>query len=389
MPFTDISGDPRWKRLGEGLAIEISNELARNHWLDVRATHSAQQAADLKGLAAADTLKVAMLLDGTLQSDGETLRISARLTNAETRAVIWSDKWSGPLDDLFKIQDLILEQISGSLAGHFSGVIASQRRRAVAKKPTHSVTAFEHYVLASEAKHLFTSEGYAACLEHTRAAIRIDPEYAQAWALTSICELWYAPFTDSVDEKAEVLDSMVSNAETAFRLDPDDPVALWNYAARGRERIENRQAYLRRAVMLSPSNADDLASSAWISGYVALNGPEPLQWADRALVLNPNPPLWYHIARGVAAYRAGNDASAIEAFNRAPKMTESLLFHAAAEWRRGNTEAARRLIAEHVDLAPEKTFSDHFGPEALTLPDFQDLKEMAVELGLPLDGSNQ
>ncbi len=65
MPFTDFSGDPRWQRPGEGLAVEISNELARNHWLDVRAPYSAQQVAQLKGLAAAQKLDVAMLLEAT------------------------------------------------------------------------------------------------------------------------------------------------------------------------------------------------------------------------------------------------------------------------------------------------------------------------------------
>lgn len=385
MPFTDISGDPRWQRLGEGLAVEISNELARNHWLDVRAPSSAQQVAGLKGLAAAEKLEVAMLLDGTLQSDGTDLRISARLTSAETRAVIWSNKWSGPLEDLFKIQDLILDHISGSLAGHWSGAIANQGRRGVAKKPTYSVTAFEHYVLASQAKHLFTPDGYAKCIEHNEAAIRIDAEYAQAWALKSICELWYAPFAESTEEKAAYMERVALSAKTAFRIDPEDPVALWNFAARGRDTIANRRSILRRAVMASPSNADDLAASAWISGYVAFFGPEPLQWAERAFSLNPNPPAWYHIARGVAAYHAGKDTLAIDAFQRAPKMTESLLFHAAAEWRQGNSETAQALIAEHLDMAPEKTLVDHFGQDALTLPDFKDLRAMALKLGLPLE----
>lgn len=339
----------------------------------------------MKGLAAAKTLDVAMLLDGTLQSDGSDLRITARLTNADTRAVIWSDKWSGPLEDLFDIQDRILERIGSSLGGHFSGAIASNGRRSLGKKPTHSISAFEHYLLASQSKHTFTPDGYAGCIEHTEAAIRIDAKFAQAWALMSLCEYWYVPFTTTAEEQSIYRERFTRSAETAFRLDPHDPVTLWNYAARGDEMIENRRAYLRRAAELSPSNADDLATCAWIAGYLALEGPEPLQWAERALVLNPDPPVWYHIAHGVAAYQAGEDALAIEALKRAPKMTEGLLFQAAAEWRLGNAQTARGLISEHLEIAPNKTFVDHFRHWALNAPDFEGFRIMASALGLPLE----
>lgn len=148
-----------------------------------------------------------------------------------------------------------------------------------------------------------------------------------------------------------------------------------------------QQSHLERAVELAPSNADILATSAWISGFVGVQGPEPLQWADRALVLNPTHPQWYHVARGVAAYQTGEDALAVEVFLMTPKMTESILFHAAAGWRLGNFDAAQALIAEHLTMAPDKTLEDHFATGTLTRTDLETIREMAGQLGLPLNST--
>lgn len=233
-------------------------------------------------------------------------------------------------------------------------------RRDIGRKPTNSVSAYEQHLLATQAKKTFAADGYARCIDHSEAAIRIDPDYAQAWALMGLCEFWFAPFAETAEDKAAFFDRAVDSVETAFRLDPNDPVALWSTAAMGSDDLIVRRDYIRRAVELAPNNSDILASGAWVSGFVGATGPEPLQWADRALTLNPTHPPWHHIAHGVAAYQAGEDLLAAEAFQRAPRMTESLLFHAAAEWRLGNFDTAKSLVSHHLAMAPEKTLVDHF-----------------------------
>lgn len=93
--------------------------------------------------AVGDALDARFVLDGTLRADGDELRITARLTDAEGKRVIWSNRWARPIEDLFALQDEIVGQIGGSLDGTRTSALARTVREGAKGRPTSSLEACE------------------------------------------------------------------------------------------------------------------------------------------------------------------------------------------------------------------------------------------------------
>jgi tetratricopeptide (TPR) repeat protein len=105
---------------------------------------------------------------------------------------------------------------------------------------------------------------------------------------------------------------------------------------------------LRRAVVRAPNDADVLAVAAWSAPGAAGIFTEANAWADRALALNPATPGWYLLAKGTAAFSAGDYAAAVEALQAAPPgFAERSFILAAAHAMLGDTAAAR-VVADDL-----------------------------------------
>ncbi len=155
LPFEDLAGEARWERLGRGLAAEIGADLSRSKGMIVIPAETVEAAVG-EPKRAAETLGVRFVLDGTIQAKGEELRVTARLTDTEEGAVVWSDRWARPAEDLFAVQDEIVGRIGGALDGTWTGMLARVVREGAEERPTRSLEAHELYLLGAEAKHEFT-----------------------------------------------------------------------------------------------------------------------------------------------------------------------------------------------------------------------------------------
>jgi adenylate cyclase len=115
LPFENIEGDERWTRLGRGLAADIAGDLARNDWLYVTLPESLMNVA-FGDIPEVRDLNVHYMLGGTIQAQGEKIRISARLTDVSTGGILWSETWTESQDDILSVQQQVIDRIGGSLA---------------------------------------------------------------------------------------------------------------------------------------------------------------------------------------------------------------------------------------------------------------------------------
>jgi TolB-like protein/Tfp pilus assembly protein PilF len=299
LPFKSIGNDPKWDRFADGITEDIVTDLSHSKDLFVVARNSTEvyrgKPVDVRNVGR--DLGVRYVLEGSIQSINERIRVSAQLIEADSGGHIWSERYDRPVDDLFAVQNDVTQRIAATIAGS-EGAVAEAERTLLRRKPPVNLTAFDTYLLAIEAKHKVTREGLSEAESLFRKAIELDPHMARAYYGLATVQMYLIDLglAPSVDE---ALSTMMDEAEKAVELDPDDGkahLALGGaYAYQGK--AQQALAEFDRAETLSPSDADLLLVIAW--SIPAFGETErAVNLAERALKLNPHYPDWYNRGLG-------------------------------------------------------------------------------------------
>ena len=114
LPFANLSGDPEQEYFADGMVEEIITALSRIRWLFVIARNSTftykGQAIDVKRVGR--EMGVRYVLEGSVRKGGGRVRITAQLIEAESESHLWADRFDGPLDDIFDLQDKVALSIA-------------------------------------------------------------------------------------------------------------------------------------------------------------------------------------------------------------------------------------------------------------------------------------
>jgi adenylate cyclase len=134
LPFTNMGGNPHQDFLADGITEDIITALARLRWLFVVARNSTfvykGKAADIRQVAR--DLGVGYVLEGSVRTAGQRIRITGQLIDAESGKHIWAEKYDRELQDIFAVQDDIAEQVVAAVEFHLN---AEERQRAASAWP--------------------------------------------------------------------------------------------------------------------------------------------------------------------------------------------------------------------------------------------------------------
>ena len=182
LPFENIGNDPRWDRFADGITEDIITDLSHSKDLIVIARNSTEvykgKPVDIRQIGR--ELNVKYVLEGSIQSLGERIRVTAQLIEAASGSHIWSERYDRPVDDLFAVQNDVTQRIAATIAGS-EGAVAEAERTFLRRKPPANLTAFDTYMLAMEAKHKVTRESLIEAEGLFRKAIELDPQLARAY----------------------------------------------------------------------------------------------------------------------------------------------------------------------------------------------------------------
>jgi adenylate cyclase len=183
LPFTSIGGDARQERLADGITEDVITDLSRYGNLFVIARNSVftykGKVVDVR--AVGRELGVRYVLEGSIQTSGDRVRVSAQLIEAATNGHVWSERYDRPLDDVFKVQDEVTQAIAATLGGVW-GTIVEAGAASARRKPPANLQAYDYYALASELLPRITEKGRAKAEEYFKKAIELDPQFARAYA---------------------------------------------------------------------------------------------------------------------------------------------------------------------------------------------------------------
>src|SRR5438067_5660440 len=256
LPLLNESGDPKDEYFSDGLSEELIAALAQIRELKVIGRSSSFRFKERKEepKTIGEKLGVATLLEGTVRKQGDRVRIVAELINAADGIELWTRTFDRELKDIFAVQQEIAAAVASSLKATLLG--ADQRSAANPKTAeAHNAYLQGHYYF--QRRNL---EDYRKAVGHYDEAIRLDPEYALAYAERS--EAWTL-IGDLTGEGKTAWPKARTDAEKAVAIAPALAEA---HAALGWGRVCTEWRFaeglseLKRAKELAPANptANDL-----------------------------------------------------------------------------------------------------------------------------------
>jgi TolB-like protein/class 3 adenylate cyclase len=386
LPLRNLSGDPRWERLADGVTQDIITDLAREPDLLVIARDSTLaykgKAVDVRDVG--KHLGVRYVLEGSLQADAGHIRMTAQLIDTATGGHLWASRYDRPESDLFAVQDDIAQNVAGALGGPY-GRIAGAARSQAKRQPPASLEAYELYLLGIEEKHKLTKESLAEAKRLMTRATEVDPGFARGWLGLGMVYFNLA-ISGGNDDPVAATRLWGEYTRKAVALDPADPLARVMLAAiRALEGdLGGAAADFDRAVTMAPSDADVLAITSFRMVPTVGRVDDGLRYIGRAMILNPAAPPLYYRALGEVQFYAGAYGKAVEALRQAPlDNPEVLFFLAMAQAQTGAIEesrkAAERIRSEFPSFTVDSFIRDWPVADADALAK---LREGATKAGL-------
>ena len=384
LSFSDMSPQKDQGFFCEGIAEEILNTLSNIEGLRVAARTSSflAMAGGLDIAAIGSRLNVGHVLEGSIRTSGNRIRITTQLITVDDGYQLWSERYDRSMADIFDLQDEIAEAIGTELKGALTPGEQSQIRQ----RQTNNVDAYTLYLKGRFFWNKRTEEGLGQALNLFRQAVAVDPDYAPAHAgiadtynLMGI--LWVRPPADVHPQakqaamRALELDERLAEAHTSLGFVYAAYDWDWEKADQEfRRAIELAPGYptahhFYGAYYLSPMGRHDEAIRE-VRRAQELDPLAPIFGADAALLLNwarreddaiatcretiesfPDFPLtFYYLAHALT--EKGQGAEAVKAARKAESMTGDAPLYAAglgyALAGSGDEDGARKILANLI-----------------------------------------
>ena len=275
VPFENLSGDAEQDIFALGLSREIVADLSRFTEVFVFALDAARHLRS-EGKSPSDigdTLGARYVLSGSVMRAQETLRISATLTDAADKSVVWAETYDRDLTvaGLFDIQDDIAATVSAKMVGAASVITRVATEEALRKRPD-DLRNYECVLMELAYWEIYTEDWHLKARTCLERVVADNPTYAPAWA--SLSWIISEEYLSSYNTGDRPMERALEAARTAVNLDSSSSLA-YNALANMHYLQGDYDEYLiaaERAVTLNPNDVETLALVA--VRYAQMDVPE-------------------------------------------------------------------------------------------------------------------
>ena len=342
LPFDNLSADPDHAYFALAVSDEITHALQQVSGLRVinRASASRYADTDLSLREIGRALGVSRLLSGSVQRQGDEVRILAQLVDADSESQLWSDRYLQRLDNAFQVQAAIAEQIATALEGEFDSSV----ERRITAGGTESTVAYDLFLRGREIwfRDTWGPDALRRAAAVMSSALEIDPGFSRARADLSSIYVDLANFSGPT-----VVDTALAIAEQAVAEEPEmgDGHGSLCYALDNLGRMDEALAACNRAVELAPGSSDALWNLGMVLSSLGRTA-EAVPWLEQALVLAPDLPG----LRGAVGYLWSTMGDSLRAHawfeyrrQAAPDLESEAPFF-DLYWDRGHVESAETVL---------------------------------------------
>jgi adenylate cyclase len=386
LPFTNLSGDPQQEYFADGMADDIITALSRLRWLFVIARNSTlmYKGKPIDVRAVGRELGVRYVLEGSVRRSGNHVRVTGQLSETETAANVWADRYDGEFGDVFALQDQITMNVIGAVEPRLRKAEIERARR---KRPDN-LDAYDLFLRALPFAATAMPENADKALRLLEEAIQLEPEYAVVHGFIAWChEQRYL----RAGLRAEIRAAALRHAHAAIEMGGDDAMALamggFVIGVLERDYLTALDA-LDRSLALSPSSALAFGFSSIIRAWIG-DDTTAIEHATLGIRLSPFDPLIYlpNVGLAYAQFFAGNFVEAASAASRAsaanPRFSVSRYLHTAALIRLGKSDEAASIAKLLLQLQPGFTIGSLVSSNITTPERMKLLADALHEAGLP------
>jgi TolB-like protein len=282
LPFVNMSPDQEQEYFSDGLTESLLHLLAQVKELRVAARTSSfrfkNHNADIGEIG--QQLHVAHILEGSVQRSGPTLRITAQLIKVADGFHIWSGSYDFKIDDIFKIQDKISQEVVETLKITLLGKALSGG--------TSNTAAYDAYILGLQKLHDGSYVTLPVAEKQFNAALLLDADYVLA--LNALGETYTQMGNTGLITLIEAGDRIEPVAKRILALDNTSGVGHLLHGLSNWVRHLSHPEYaaddFQRALELAPKNE---FVAHWVStyyNYIGQSG-DAIETLEQALQINP------------------------------------------------------------------------------------------------------
>jgi non-specific serine/threonine protein kinase len=265
LPFENISPDPDQEYFSDGLTEEIITDLSHIQDLLVISRNSAMtfKGTKKKTREIASEVNVRYVLEGSVRKAGNNLRIIAQLIDGVNDSHLWSEKYSGTLDDIFDIQ----EKTSRSIASALKLRLSTEDKPKILTKFTENSLLYECYLKAKHEISRSTKESIDRAVRILQNGLEVFGDNALLFATLGESKYMYYEIGSDLSERN--LNEVEDYAKKTLSMEPDfaPGYKLYGILERGRGNLVEAFKYMKNAYNLDPNDPAILAYFVFLQGW--------------------------------------------------------------------------------------------------------------------------
>ena len=352
LPFRNLSGDEQQDFLAEGLRIDIQNALTKVSGVFLIAAGAANALRGATPEDASAGVGVQYVLQGSVRTAGNWVRVAAELTDAAANEVVWAEQFDRTLDDSFELQDEITARILTAMNVKF---VAGEQAR-VWHKTLKDPKALEIFYKGIHAFFRMDRDEMMRARQHFETVAKMHPEVSTGATWVALTH-WFDIQRGWAQSPETSRDCAVQFAETAAAMEDTDGQAhtVLSHVHLMNQNYDEALAAGREAVANRPACANANGFYANVLHYCGEHD-EAIRHINLAMRFQPlHPPFFKNILS--SAYRAKNElASAIstakQTIELAPADILARVILTSAYVRSDRHDLAKEIVAEIKNLDP-------------------------------------
>lgn len=361
LPFKNLSGDPDQNFLAEGLRLGILSSLVQLSGLFLIATDAVNgyRDQDVPAAQAGAEVGVRYVLEGAVQQAGQHLRATLQLTDVIANEIVWSQRYDRDVDDVFKMQDEITQEVLISLNVQLIGGEATR----IWFDGITSPEAREYYHRGISHLYAGTRDDNAAALRQLQEMYRVQPGTDHASSFISVIHLIDAFFGWSESEDRS-LEQAAKWAEIAIKYEKNNGLGhtVIGHLKLLQGKHDEALASCETATEIRPSCNLAHGILAGVQNYCG-DSPSAIKHAREALLIERIYPPWL-INILATAYRDSGKVrlsipAAREALRLDPQQTEARVILCSDYSLEDLRDDARQIAQEIIAADPKFRLSTY------------------------------